>query len=89
MTARLLATILFVARSTAIDLAYELRRDLERGVFDQQTLAVIGVFLIVAIVAVTHRAWGLSVTAGSVGGLMTYTVARADRRWRDDRRTDL
>ncbi|MXV61300.1 hypothetical protein GS429_04315 [Natronorubrum sp. JWXQ-INN-674] len=77
-----------VARFTAVDLAHELRRDYERGVFSKQTLAMIGGSSAVAVAAIAKGAFAIGVVALLTAGLFTYQPAQADRRWRDERRDD-
>ncbi|TYL37594.1 hypothetical protein CV102_16680 [Natronococcus pandeyae] len=77
-----------VGRFVAVELAHELRRDYERGVFSQQTLAVVGLSIAAVVIGAARGEWILAATAATTAGLFTYTAARADRRWRDSRRAD-
>ncbi|WP_436347688.1 hypothetical protein [Natronorubrum sp. FCH18a] len=77
-----------VARFTAVDLAHELRRDYERGVFPRETLAVIGGTSAIAVAAIAKGAYGLGLSGLLFAGFFTWSTARADRRWRDERRDD-
>ncbi|SIS14608.1 hypothetical protein [Natronorubrum thiooxidans] len=75
-----------VARFTVVDLAHELRMDYERGVFSKQTLAIIGGSSAVAIASIAKAAYGLGLSALFFAAFFTWSTARADRRWRDERR---
>ncbi|ELY86746.1 hypothetical protein [Natrinema altunense] len=86
MAVTFLRTLAFVARFTAVDLAHQLRRDLERRVFSKQTLGLIGVAIAVAAFALGQGTWSIAALAILLAGFFTYGPARADRRWRDDRR---
>ncbi|WP_436346960.1 hypothetical protein [Natronorubrum sp. FCH18a] len=77
-----------VARFTAVDLAHELRRDYERGVFSRQNLAGIGVTIAGSALAIATGGYGLGVMGLFFAGFFTWSTARADRRWRDERRND-
>lgn len=76
-----------VARFAVVDLAHELRMDYERGVFSRQTLAIIGGSSTVAIASIATAAYGLGISALFFAAFFTWSTARADRRWRDERRT--
>ncbi|SEH14649.1 hypothetical protein SAMN04487967_1703 [Natronorubrum sediminis] len=75
-------------RFTLVDLAHELRRDYERGVFSRQTLAMVGLSGAGALFSLGRGQWGLSLSLVGFAALITYSPARADRRWRDRRRND-
>ena len=76
-----------VARFAVVDLAHELRMDYERGVFSRQTLAIIGGSSTVAIASIVTAEYGLGISALFFAAFVTWSSARADRRWRDERRT--
>ncbi|NGM69429.1 hypothetical protein G6M89_10485 [Natronolimnobius sp. AArcel1] len=71
-----------VGRFGLVRVAYELRRDYERGVFSRQTLAMVGCFLAGGPILLHTGAVELAVVSVGLAAWMTYTVARADWRWR-------
>ena len=77
-----------VARFAAVDVAHELRRDYERGVFSRQTLAGICVAIAGSAVAIATGGYGLGAMGLLFAAFFTWSTARADRRWRDERRDD-
>ncbi len=77
----LLNTTGFVARFTAADLAHQLQRDLERGVFSRQTLRLIGVAIAVAVFALGQGGWSVAVLSLRLAGSFTYGPARATFRY--------
>ena len=79
--------VLEVARLAIVDLAHELRRDYERGVFSRQTLAVIGVSLGAAVVSGARGEWVPAGIGVAIAAWLTYLPAREDRRWRAGRRS--
>ncbi|WP_440769923.1 hypothetical protein [Natronorubrum sp. DTA28] len=77
-----------VVRFAVVTAAHELRRDYERGVFSRQTLAMIGGAIAVAALAISTGGYGLGVMSLLFAAFFTWSTARADRRWRDERRDD-
>ncbi|SDK70580.1 hypothetical protein [Natronorubrum texcoconense] len=77
-----------VARFAAVDVAHELRRDYERGVFSRQILAGIGIAIAGSVVAIATGGYGLGVLGLLFAGFFVWSTARSDRRWRDERRDD-
>jgi len=77
-----------VMRFAAVELAHELRKDVERGVFSRQELATIGLFAASVPVGLHVEAWALAVGGAIVAGWFTWAIERQERRWRDERRTE-
>ncbi|OVE84724.1 hypothetical protein [Natronolimnobius baerhuensis] len=71
-----------VGRFGLVRVAYELRRDYERGVFSRQTVTMVGCLLAGGPILLYTGAVGLTIVSVGLAAWMTYTVARADRRWR-------
>ena len=88
MTVALLRNLAFVVRFTAVDLAHELRRDYERGVFSRRTLAMVGSSSAIGVVTLARGELGLALLALTWAAIVIYCPARADRRWRDELRNE-